>query len=82
LREIVLEGGFGIENLTERDVEVPTPGARELLVRMEAASLNYVDLAIVEGTLDSNLRFPFVPVADGAGVRRAGRTAGRWLSRR
>jgi len=68
LRGIVLEGGFGIENLTERDVEVPTPGARELLVRMEAASLNYVDLAIVEGTLDSNLRFPFVPVADGAGV--------------
>jgi len=37
LIEIVLEGGFGIENLTERDVEVPTPGARELLVRMEAA---------------------------------------------
>ncbi len=68
MREIVLEGGVGIENLTERAVEVPAPGARELLVRMEAASLNYVDLAIVEGTLDPNLRFPFVPVADGAGV--------------
>ena len=68
MREIALEGGFGIENLTERDVEVPAPGEQELLVRMEAASLNYVDLAIIEGTLDPSLRLPFVPVADGAGV--------------
>jgi len=68
LREIVVEGGFGIENLTQRDVEIPMPGERELLVRMEAASLNYVDLAMIEGTLDPSLRSPFVPVADGAGV--------------
>jgi hypothetical protein len=35
---------------------------------MRAAALNYVDLAIVEGTLAAALHLPLIPVADGAGI--------------
>jgi NADPH:quinone reductase-like Zn-dependent oxidoreductase len=68
MRQIVLESKYGIENLTERAAEKPVVGSDEVLVHMKAAALNYVDLAIVEGKLSSNLPLPLIPVADGAGI--------------
>jgi NADPH:quinone reductase-like Zn-dependent oxidoreductase len=46
----------------------PSPAKGEVLVKMEAVSLNYVDLLIVKGLLNPNLPLPYVPVCDGAGV--------------
>src|ERR1700753_4002854 len=68
MRQIVLQDSFGIEHLTERSAEKPTVKPDEILVRMQAAALNYVDLAIVEGRLATDLPLPPIPVADGAGV--------------
>lgn len=68
MRQIVLEHKFGIENLAERVTEKLTIKPDEILVRMKAAALNYVDLAIVEGTLSPDLPLPLIPVADGAGI--------------
>ena len=68
MRQIVLEHGFGIEHLTERTAAKPVIKPDEVLVRMQAAALNYVDLAIVEGALGQNLPLPLIPVADGAGI--------------
>ncbi|MFL6602589.1 MAG: NAD(P)-dependent alcohol dehydrogenase [Steroidobacteraceae bacterium] len=44
----------------------PAPGAGEVLVKMRAASLNYIDIAVATGhyPVDS---FPLLPVCDGAG---------------
>ena len=67
MRQVVLEK-FGIENLGIKTAKRPVPGNDEVLVRMLAVALNYVDLAIVEGKLGPDLRPPFIPVADGAGV--------------
>lgn len=39
-----------------------------ILVEMKAASLNYVDLLLVNGRLSPDIRPPFIPVSDGAGV--------------
>lgn len=44
----------------------PTPGAGEVLVRLRAASLNYVDLAVATGAFPVP-SLPLIPVADGAG---------------
>lgn len=68
MRTIQLQDGFGIDHLQLIEQPVPIPGATEVLVRLEAVSLNYVDLLVVRGQLNPNLPLPYVPVADGAGV--------------
>lgn len=44
----------------------PHPGPGEVLVRLRAATLNYIDLAIANDAFPG-AHFPLVPVADGAG---------------
>jgi len=44
----------------------PEPGRGEVLVRLRAATLNFVDVAIATGHFPG-ASFPMVPVADGAG---------------
>lgn len=58
---------FGIDNLTEVERPVPECGARDVLVRMHAASLNFRDVMVVEGTYNPRMRLPAVPLSDGAG---------------
>jgi NADPH:quinone reductase-like Zn-dependent oxidoreductase len=65
---IQLQNGFGIEQLQLVEQEKPVPAAGEVLVKLEAASLNYVDLLVVKGLLNANLPLPYIPVADGAGL--------------
>lgn len=43
----------------------PKPGRGEVLVRLRAASLNFIDLAIATGNYP--VSFPLIPIADGAG---------------
>lgn len=59
---------FGIDKLAESEREQLRPGAREALVRMRAASLNFRDLMVVTGTYNPKLRMPIIPLSDGAGV--------------
>ncbi|MBD2433909.1 MULTISPECIES: zinc-dependent alcohol dehydrogenase family protein [Fischerella] len=68
MKAIELCDGFGIENLQLVELPKPNPTRGEILVKMEAVSLNYVDLLVVKGLLDPNLSLPYVPVCDGAGV--------------
>src|SRR4051794_36788528 len=44
----------------------PKPGRGEVLVRLRAAALNFVDVAIATGGFPV-ANFPMIPVADGAG---------------
>jgi NADPH:quinone reductase-like Zn-dependent oxidoreductase len=44
----------------------PVPGRGEALVRLRAASLNFIDVAVATGSYPGPT-FPLVPVADGAG---------------
>ena len=70
---------FGIDNLHLVDRPVPQPGAGRVLIRMQAASLNYVDLLVIKGHYNPHLLLPFIPVADGAGIVEAiGEGVTRW----
>lgn len=44
----------------------PQPGPGDVLIRLRAAALNYIDTAVATGRFPG-ATFPFVPVADGAG---------------
>ena len=67
MKTIQLQDGFGIDRLQIVEQSKLTPTG-EVLVKLEAVSLNYVDLLVVRGQLNSNLSLPYVPVSDGAGV--------------
>ncbi|RRH95301.1 NAD(P)-dependent alcohol dehydrogenase [Mesorhizobium tamadayense] len=59
--------GFGLSRLRPVDGSIPAFGARDLLVRTRAVSLNYKDRMIVDGVLIPDLAFPFVPTSDAVG---------------
>ncbi len=68
MRAIRLEGAFGLENL--REVELPDPkiGPDDVLIRMEAVSINPRDRILVEGGYRRMAgKLPLIPLCDGAG---------------
>ncbi|GFF23819.1 zinc-type alcohol dehydrogenase-like protein C1773.06c [Aspergillus udagawae] len=50
------------------EAPVPSVGENEVLVKFQAASLNFRDLAIAKGTFPFAHKYPIVPASDGAGV--------------
>ncbi|WP_342439355.1 NAD(P)-dependent alcohol dehydrogenase [Paenibacillus sp. FSL L8-0436] len=67
MKAIQLTNGFGFEELTMTELDKPTPGPKEVLIRMRAASLNYRDLVVLGGLMPIVVKFPFIPLSDGAG---------------
>ena len=69
---------YGLAHLERSEVPLPSPGPGQILVRVEAASLNYRDLLIARNTYRWAAPLPFVPASDmsgtvlavGAGVQR------------
>src|SRR4051794_19848787 len=59
---------FGIDRLRLNEVETPRPGPGQVLVRMQAASLNFRDLRVVQGSYNPRLKRPMRPLSDGTGV--------------
>jgi NADPH:quinone reductase-like Zn-dependent oxidoreductase len=60
-------GGTSIDQLIFDSVDVPEPGAGEVLVAIKAVSLNYRDLAVVTGRYPRNPAEPTIIASDGAG---------------
>jgi len=56
----------GLENLQRMDTSRPVPAYGEVLIRQHAVSLNYLDLAVAQGSFGNGL-FPIIPAADSAG---------------
>lgn len=59
---------FGLDHLEQVTLPPPRRGPNEVLVRMEAASLNFRDHMLVAGKLYRNVSLPIVPISDGAGT--------------
>ncbi|MEO7652581.1 MAG: NAD(P)-dependent alcohol dehydrogenase, partial [Bryobacteraceae bacterium] len=59
---------FGVENLAVVDRPDPSPAKGEVLIEMRAASINYRDLMMVQGTYNPRLKTPLIPLSDGVGI--------------
>lgn len=57
----------GIVQLKYSDRQDPIPSARQVLVRMQATSINDRDRLIVKGTYPFPLNLPLIPLSDGVG---------------
>src|SRR6266852_1039959 len=59
--------GAGIAGLMVKEHDIPVPGPHEVLVRVQANSLNFRELSILRGYYPLPIRPDVVPVSDGAG---------------
>ena len=57
----------GIDALTLVDRPQPQPTAGQVLLKVRATSLNYRDLLVAEGAYGSAVKYPLIPLSDGAG---------------
>jgi NADPH:quinone reductase-like Zn-dependent oxidoreductase len=67
MKAFVFENRLALDDLRLIDRPAPAPGPRQILLRMQAASLNYRDLSIAGGDYGS-YPLPLVPLSDGAGT--------------
>jgi NADPH:quinone reductase len=62
------ENPVGVDALVWKELPTPQPGKGEVLIRIEAASLNFPDLLIVQNKYQMKPPLPFVPGSEYAGV--------------
>lgn len=58
---------FGLDQLQVVELDEPEAGPGEVLVKLEAASVNPRDYQIITGNFTPNVDFPLIPLSDGAG---------------
>jgi NADPH:quinone reductase-like Zn-dependent oxidoreductase len=63
-----LRDGFGLEHLERGKRSEPTAGPHQVILQMQAASLNYRDLVVVRGGYGPRVTTPVIPVSDGVGT--------------
>jgi NADPH:quinone reductase-like Zn-dependent oxidoreductase len=59
---------FGLDQLKLTERDDPAPGPGEVVLDVEAFSLNYRDLLVVKGSYNPNIALPAVPASDAAGT--------------
>ena len=62
------ENPTGVDALTWKELPTPTPGKGEVLLKIQAASLNFPDLLIVQNKYQMKPELPFVPGSEYAGT--------------
>ena len=62
------ENPVGVDALTWKELPTPQPGKGQVLIRIQAASLNFPDLLIVQNKYQMKPELPFVPGMEGAGT--------------
>ncbi len=68
MKALYLKGHGGLDQLEYGELPTPEPAADEVLLRVKAAALNYLDLWTVRKVPGLTLRFPHIPGNDMAGV--------------
>jgi NADPH:quinone reductase-like Zn-dependent oxidoreductase len=62
-----IQSNAGIDALTLVDRPEAKPAAGQVLIQVKATSLNYRDLLVIEGAYGTGLKYPLIPLSDGAG---------------
>src|SRR6516162_3595993 len=67
MKAIELAEASGPDGLRIVDRPDPRPGPRQVLLRMDAWSINYRDLMVARGQYSARLPLPLTPLSDGVG---------------
>ncbi len=67
MKAVLFHQHGGLEALCYEEFPTPEPGPGQVLVRLQAAALNRLDLWVREGWPGIKLAYPHIPGADGAG---------------
>jgi NADPH:quinone reductase-like Zn-dependent oxidoreductase len=79
MKALVIQNGFGLENIAVVERPDPQPGPGQVVLRVRAASLNFRDLLIAKGMYNPHLAMPRVLGSDGAGeIEAVGPGVTRW----
>lgn len=79
MKATVFEEFGAADVLVAREVPTPVPGADEVLIRLEWAALNHLDLDIRSGVSGMAVRLPHIPGTEGVGTISAlGSAVSRW----
>jgi NADPH:quinone reductase-like Zn-dependent oxidoreductase len=68
MKAVFIKDHGGLDALEYDDLPMPVPGPGEVLVRLEAAALNRLDIWVREGWPGIRIQYPFILGADGAGT--------------
>ena len=66
--KIIQATSFSIDSLTATEAASPRARRGEIVVRVNAVSLNYRDLAVLSGSYMPGLALPYVPASDACGT--------------
>jgi NADPH:quinone reductase-like Zn-dependent oxidoreductase len=81
LKAVLFHQHGDVDVLEYVDFPAPQPGKGEVLVCLEAAALNHLDIWVRRGWPGLNLDYPHIPGADGAGkVAALGESVAGWSS--
>ncbi len=70
---------FGIDNLHLVERDIPRPAEEEVLIRFHAASLNFRDVMVANGSYNPRMKLPTIPFSDGAGeIVEIGKAVTKW----
>jgi NADPH:quinone reductase-like Zn-dependent oxidoreductase len=64
MRVVCLAGGFGFDKLSLEQRPEPSCGARQILIRVQAVSINARDVMMVQGEYNPRQRLPLVVCSD------------------
>ncbi|WNS41049.1 zinc-binding dehydrogenase [Paenibacillus sp. MMS20-IR301] len=67
MKAMMLRETGGPDKLKLEEVDTPSPGPKEVVVRLQAAALNRRDLLVIHGRYPG-IKLPVIPGSDGAGV--------------
>ena len=67
MKTIEITAEFGIDALVQQERPEPVAGPGQVVLKMNAVSLNYRDLLVVRGEYSRNLPLPLIPGSDGVG---------------
>ncbi len=68
MKAVFLQAHGGTDVLHYGDLPTPSPGPGEVLVWLQAAALNRLDIWVRNGWPGIKIKYPFTPGADGAGI--------------
>lgn len=67
MKALQIQNSFGLDYLKMAQLPEPQPGPGQVVVKMQACSLNYRDLLVVKGQYNPKIPLPMTPFSDGVG---------------